>query len=78
MELLASKIKALDLEKELLQKKLESSKAPVNSTDGFLFSLKKFESNFDSSNIETKRLLVSSLVKSVHIDGLNVSIEWRV
>lgn len=78
MELLASKIKALDLEKELLQKKLESSKAPVNTSDGFLFSLKKFESNFDSSNIETRRLLVSSLVKSVHIDGLNVSIEWRV
>lgn len=77
--LLTKKIKALDIEKEILQQKITTAtNIDCGPSKTFLFSIQKFAKNFESAPMDTKRLLIGSLIKSVKIDNFNVSIEWRI
>ena len=79
MELLSDRIKNIDTEKSAIQRTIDSAQKTVaNPTETFKDSLAAFSESFDTSPLETKRLLVSSLIKAIRIDGRNVSIEWRV
>lgn len=79
MELLSDRIKNIDKEKSAIQRTIDSAQKTVaNPTETFKDSLAAFSESFDTSPLETKRLLVSSLIKAIRIDGGNVSIEWRI
>lgn len=79
MDLLSDKISALDKEKELIQNRIDTVSCVSNKNiENFLFSINRFKEEFENADLQTRRLLVSSLIKAVHINDLNVSIEWRL
>ena len=79
MGLLSERIHQLNLEKEVLSKELVS--IPVSFEErrnSFLKKLWGFLEHFDGSPLETQRLLVSSIVTKVWVDGSTVELEWRI
>jgi site-specific DNA recombinase len=79
MDLLSNKIKNLDLEKNILQRRIEkTTKYTVNTCENFINSIKDFEKHFSDSALETQRLLISSLIEKVHVNGSDITIDWRV
>ncbi len=79
IEMLTQKIKSLDLERETIQNKLNTSEGDrENLAAEFLSSMEKFKDSFHDADIDTKRLLIASLIRAVHVDGDDVSMEWRI
>ena len=79
MELLSTRIHNIDVEKGIIQKQLETSTGNSStSIEAFKASLASFSELFDISPIETQRLLVSSLIQAVNVDGQQVSVAWRI
>lgn len=79
MDTLSNKIKNLDIEKKLLQQRLEKAASDTSDTcKNFIQSVKDFGSHFSDSPLETKRLLISSLIEEVRINGMDITINWRV
>ena len=79
MDLLSDKISILNKEKEIIQNKIDTASGADNkSTENFLFSIHRFKEEFESADLETRRLLISSLIKAIHINDLHVLIEWRL
>lgn len=79
MELLSTRIHNIDVEKGIIQKQLETSTGNSStSVEAFKASLASFSELFDISPIETQRLLVSSLIQAVNVDGQQVSVVWRI
>lgn len=79
MEVLTSRIDALNTKKIVLQKQLDTDKksAPQRIAQ-FENNVKMFSEEFDDAPIETRRLLISSLVERVQIDGQSLNIKWRI
>lgn len=77
MDLLSTKIKALDLEKESINTTILNNSNQCN-TKQFMFSIKEFTNKFENADLDTKRLLIGSLIKNIYIDGLKVNIQWRI
>ena len=79
MEIITSKIEALRVEKDVLQGQLQQSGQDDNhSIEVFQENIQRFAANFDTSPLETQRLLISSLAERILIDGQRVEIIWRV
>lgn len=78
MDILNSKIQALDNEKKSLQSKLQPKNEASNNLTSFLETLKIFEDSFEFADMDTRRLLVASIVERITIDGQNVSIKLRI
>lgn len=79
MNTLTSRVNALDAERKVLIAQMETeSKRRSTPATAFLESIKRFSRDFKDAPIETRRLLVSSLVKQVLLDGKSVKIEWRL
>jgi len=79
IEVLSVRIHKLNLEKDMLLKKLDA--VPVSfeqRRNTFLEDLRRFMEHFDGASLEAQRLLVSSLVSKVWVDGPEVTLEWRL
>ena len=78
MDTLTEKIQTLKTEHSALLSKLESNQLPKESIASFADNLNFFTINFESSELENKRLLVGLLVDSIHLDGNQVQIKWKL
>lgn len=77
---LSDRIHQLNLEKETLSRELLATPSVTfeERREGFLDKLRRFVDYFDGAELETQRLLVSSVVSKVIVDGEDVDIEWRI
>jgi len=78
METVTARINALQTEQAILQGQLEAAKDPVSTVETFWENVNRFVKEFDTAPLETQRLLISSLVEKVLIDGKNFEIQWRI
>ena len=79
MEMVTSKMEALRVEKEVLQGQLQlPGQDDEQAAQTFRVNARRFAENFDTSTLETQRLLISSLVERICIDGRDVEILWRI
>ena len=79
IEIIAGRIHALDLERRRLSAELEAgTKDKAPRTEQFLRAAADFSQHFDSSPLETRRQLVSSLVEAIEINGKTFKITWRL
>lgn len=74
------RIISLNSEKAKLQSMVESSKA--NDIElrkqKFLNALERFQSAFNSSDLDQRRLMISSIISTVNIDEQIVQVEWNI
>lgn len=79
METLTARVNALNLEKRTLERQLEANPSvPIDPKEGFRERVERFQNEFDSAPLETKRLLISSLIGKIVIDNNNFEIKWRL
>ena len=79
MDVITQKIEGLSQEKESLNAKLiDTQKEKQDSRRAFLSALNDFNVKFDSSDLETQRLIISCLIERVIINGIHVEIKWRI
>ncbi len=79
IEMLSQRIHSLNVERDVLLKELDT--APLSfeqRRDAFLANLRRFVEHFDGATLEAQRLLVSSIVSKVLVDGPEVTLEWRI
>lgn len=75
IDALTKKVKALRAEKTALEAQLEIDKSELPSLESRLLS---FDHGFDSADFETQRLLISSIIERINIDGQNIDVTLRV
>ncbi|MEM1483902.1 recombinase family protein [Oscillospiraceae bacterium PP1C4] len=79
IEQISNKISLLQKEKSNLESKIVQPNSYIQETrDRFIQSIEKMDEVFESGSVEEKRMLVSSFVDKIWVDGENVSIEWRI
>ena len=79
MDIITQKIEALGQEKEALNTKLiDTQKEKQDSRRAFLSALDDFNVKFDSSDLETQRLIISCLIERIIINGIHIEIKWRI
>ncbi len=79
MDTLTSRVNALNAERKVLAAQAETeSKRHSTPETAFRESIERFSQDFKDAPIETRRLLVSSLVNRILLDGKSVKIEWRL
>ena len=79
MDSLTSRVTELNTEAAALHQELEAAaKEPADPTHSFCAAIARFSSEFKAAPLETRRILVSMLVKRIILDGKSVKIEWRV
>lgn len=79
LEELTARINALNTERHMLEVQIQSDDAePADPRQSFVEHISTFHMKFDSAPMETKRLLVSSLIERVMIDGNSFEIKWRL
>lgn len=78
IDILTSKVETLVQEKNALLETLniKEDKSEVIST--FIDSLITFEAQFETFDLDAKRMLVATLIERIEIDGNNVQIKWRL
>lgn len=77
MEAVADRVRNLSEEKKALSTQLEQPEE-VPSKVLFLSALKDYQAGYDTGDTDQKRLLLSSLIRRVMINGKYVKIEWRL
>lgn len=75
IDALTKKVKALRAEKAALEAQLESDKSELPPIEERLLS---FERGFDGSDFEAQRLLISSIIERIDIDGQNIEVTLRI
>ncbi|MEG2372725.1 MAG: hypothetical protein RSB36_08105, partial [Hydrogenoanaerobacterium sp.] len=79
MNILTTRVNELSDKKAALEAQLDKNiETPNDKRKIFAENIQRFASSFDTSPLETKRLLISSLVEAVVIDGDDFNIKWRV
>ncbi|MEG0835824.1 MAG: recombinase family protein [Christensenella sp.] len=79
MNILTTRVNELSDKKTALEAQLNKNiETPNDKRKIFAENIQRFASSFDTSPLETKRLLISSLVEAVVIDGDDFNIKWRV
>ncbi|WP_304509232.1 recombinase family protein [Anaerotignum sp.] len=78
MAVLTSRVQALDQEKKALTEKLNIKEDKTNNITAFIDTLKTFENSFEISDLDAKRMLISTLIERIEIDGNDVKIQWRL
>lgn len=77
LETITERVNVLSEEKTSLKKKIDAPDA-VPAADLFLEALEAYKAGFSDGDTDQKRLLISSLVERIVIDGQNVQIHWRL
>ena len=79
MEAITQRVNALDLEKRRLLDEIGEAQTRVKPRSAFfLEAAEQFKTSFDSGDTAARRLIISSLIESIVIDGSDVSIHWRL
>ena len=79
MEEVAKRTRELSAKKELLQNQGNRKGAAANrSQAAFLESIRQFDAHFFDAPTERKRLLISSLIESIRINGDQIAIHGRI
>lgn len=78
MDVLTNRVQALDQEKKALSEKLNEKEIKEDSIAAFIDTLKSFEDSFETTDLDSKRMLISTLIERIDIDGNNVKIQWRL
>ncbi len=79
IDTLTSRVNALEAERKVLTSQMETESRRQRKPEApFIESIKHFSRGFKAAPIETRRILVSSLIKQVLLDGKSVKIEWRL
>lgn len=77
IEKITEKVNALSQEKNTLSKQLNTS--PKKTSEMlFIDAINKYKNEFKDATLENKRLLISSIVEKIVIDGQSVEIHWRI
>lgn len=76
-ENIASRLNALSSEKEALRQELQK-KNDTPASDRFPDAVEAYQEGFRFGDTDTRRLLLSSIIERVAIDGKLVRIYWRV
>lgn len=80
IENIKSRISALAKEKDslnILIKNADDYDYEKRKAD-FINAIEQFKSAFDGSNLEQKRIMLSSIISKIIINGKSVEIEWRL
>ncbi len=77
METITSRVNALSAERASLQEKIDAPD-DVPAADLFLEAVSAYQNGFQSGNTDQRRLLLSSLIERVEIDGQSAKICWRL
>ena len=74
-----SRTAKLAQEKRILTDALEQAETiGTDREQSFRDTVARFEKEFDGAPLETKRLLVSSVIESIQLDGKDAKISWRI
>ena len=79
-DILTKRVEALSQEKEALQNKLNEQDQTANDTaiQSFLDAIQTFNEQFDTGDLDAQRLIISSLIDRIEVDGFGIEIAWRV
>ena len=81
MDQISDRITNLQKEKDSINEQLISEQKCESAADKkkeFIGALSRIDQTFSSGSLEEKRLLVSTLIESIWIDGSTVDIKWRI
>lgn len=78
IEEISKRTQELNSKKEVLSKQLTIKPNNKNGRESFLHNIQLFKEQFSDSPLEQKRLLISSIIESIWLDGDQVSIHWRM
>ena len=79
MDNISNRIDALNNDRRTIEKILsQCENDEIDSKTLFTDNLKLFEANYTSSDLTTKRLLISNIIQSITINNQQVHIEWRI
>lgn len=78
MEILTSKVHAIDQEKNALFDSLNFKEDKTDNIATFIDSLNSFETSFKTFDLDTKRMLIATLIERIEINGSDVRIQWRL
>lgn len=76
MEVIAARVSDLSAEQKALKGQLAVPEA-VPSAELFRRAAENYWNNFEASSMDVRRLLVSSLVERITVNGQSVTIKWR-
>ena len=75
---LTARINQLRMEQDELRKSLDDQVLSQADIETFLTAIAQFQTSFADADLMQRRLIVSSLVHAVKIDGKQVKVEWNV
>lgn len=79
MENITQRLNDLDTEKKRLEGELaRNNSSKTDKINSFLDRLNSFKDNFDHAPLDTQRLLISSLIQSIILDGDRITVNWRL
>ena len=78
IEEISKRTQELNRKKEVLYQQLTKKPNNKNGRESFLHNIQLFKEQFSDSPLEQKRLLISSVIESIWLDGDQVSIHWRM
>lgn len=79
METVTAKVTALRTEQAILQGQLDTASGQSeDAIETFRENAARFAKEFDTAPLETQRLLVSSLIEKIIVDGQDFIIQWRI
>jgi len=77
LETINARLKALSEEKLELRKELSKEKEP-NAGERFLDAVEAYRNGFQYGGMDEQRMLLSSIVERVVVDGQSVKVFWRI
>lgn len=77
IENISKKTDELLLQKKILQQKIDEEQ-PEKEYITFNDALEKYRKEFQNASLETKRILIASIIEKITINGQSVKIYWRI
>jgi site-specific DNA recombinase len=77
---ISSRLQELQSKRDTVKEKLISAQQGADNgrKEDFIKALKSANDIFSSGSLEKKRLLLSTMIESIWIDGESVEISWRI
>ncbi|HBN10823.1 MAG TPA: recombinase family protein, partial [Ruminococcus sp.] len=74
------KITNLSNEKENLKKQLynQQNNSIEKKVSEFIKAVEKFKTSFFDSDLDQKRIIMSSIIRKINVDGKSIVLEWRL
>ena len=80
IEDIKEKITNLSNEKENLKKQLynQQNNSIEKKVSEFIKAVEKFKTSFFDSDLDQKRIIMSSIIRKINVDGKSIVLEWRL